>query len=205
MSTSIGDDFCVKWSSHVSVLIRNWLWWTLCLPFKWYKCRSFTSFSCVSNEISKLRIKLKQPPVTEINEFQHLSIVKQSERFFGFSFFIQIENVECFAWDLIETVVEFNVRFIRVCSPHFGISRYQTLFSTDTMCLLTNLSVTSYLSSSLDISSVVENLKFRTHAESITFIEVIDCWWPVQIEILKSKRIKKEMGGSQGNIYLQRE
>lgn len=52
---------------------------------------------------------------------------------------------------------------------------YQFRFKTEIICLLVNLSVTSYFRSSSDILRCVENLKFRKHAESATFIEIIAC------------------------------
>lgn len=52
---------------------------------------------------------------------------------------------------------------------------HQLRLSTEIMWLLTNFSVTSYLRLSSSIFNLVENLKFRTHADSITFIEIIDC------------------------------
>lgn len=73
---------------------------------------------------------------------------------------------------------------------------YQARFSTETICLLINFNVTSYFSFRSDISRHVENLKFRKHADSITFIWSIACWLPVNdhnIEKMSSNRFMRFM------------
>ena len=74
------------------------------------------------------------------------------------------------------------------------IVTYQSRLSTETICLLTNFIVTSYFSFRSDIFRHVENLKFRKHTDSITFIWSIACWLPVNDYKIENTSINWFMG-----------